>query len=271
LIVYDICGITFFLFDNILLIAIIYLIKEVFDMKNHKALLTVGFVGLGLLGFVFLYDLIFAIAANMNPAIPMEAMVFALPLAVGLLLVPYAVKSENRKLIYIGNMINIASSLAFVYQTASLCLAGISGALAIALLISMIWPLLALATSLTMMAFIKKADFKRIHNIVLMVSLIGVLVSILITALTITIFSINMNGALIFGSLLPTIFVFMSVAPAVFMAFALKDKARLVKLEVAELVKPVKPSPAPKEEPKQEVKEEASQEPVEQKEDTPEE
>ena len=248
-------------------------------MKNHKALLTVGFVGLGLLGFVFLYDLIFAIAANMNPAIPMEAMVFALPLAVGLLLVPYAVKSENRKLIYIGNMINIASSLAFVYQTASLCLAGISGALAIALLISMIWPLLALATSLTMMAFIKKADFKRIHNIVLMVSLIGVLVSILITALTITIFSINMNmdpllnvnGALIFGSLLPTIFVFMSVAPAVFMAFALKDKARLVKLEVAELVKPVKPSPAPKEEPKQEVKEEASQEPVEQKEDTPEE
>ena len=240
-------------------------------MKNHKALLTVGFVGLGLLGFVFLYDLIFAIAANMNPAIPMEAMVFALPLAVGLLLVPYAVKSENRKLIYIGNMINIASSLAFVYQTASLCLAGISGALAIALLISMIWPLLALATSLTMMAFIKKADFKRIHNIVLMVSLIGVLVSILITALTITIFSINMNDALIFGSLLPTIFVFMSVAPAVFMAFDLKDKARLVKLEVAELVKPVKPSPALKEEPKQEVKEEASQEPVEQKEDTPEE
>lgn len=249
-------------------------------MKNHKALLTVGFVGLGLLGFAFLYDLIFAIAVNMNPAImnpaiPMEAMVFALPLAVGLLLVPYAVKSENRKLIYIGNMINIASSLAFVYQTASLCLAGISGALAIALLISMIWPLLALATSLTMMAFIKKADFKRIHNIVLMVSLIGVLVSILITALTITIYSINMNplvnGALIFGSLLPTIFVFMSVAPAVFMAFALKDKARLVKLEVAELVKPVKPSPAPKEEPKQEVKEEASQEPVEQKEDTPEE
>lgn len=242
-------------------------------MKNHKALLTVGFVGLGLLGFVFLYDLIFALAANMNPAIPMEAMVFALPLAVGLLLVPYAVKSENRKLIYIGNMINIASSLAFVYQTASLCLAGISGALAIALLISMVWPLLALATSLTMMAFIKKADFKRIHNIVVIVSLIGVLVSILITALTITIFSINMNpllnGALIFGSLLPTIFVFMSVAPAVFMAFALKDNARLVKLEVPDWAKPVKPSPAPKEEPKQEVKEEAPQEPVEPKEDTP--
>lgn len=238
-------------------------------MKNHKALLTVGFVGLGLLGFVFLYDLIFALAANMNPAIPMEAMVFALPLAVGLLLVPYAVKSENRKLIYIGNMINIASSLAFVYQTASLCLAGISGALAVALLISMVWPLLALATSLTMMAFIKKADFKRIHNIVVIVSLIGVLVSILITALTITIFSINMNRALEFGSLLPTIFVFMSVAPAVFMAFALKDNARLVKLEVPDWAKPVKPSPAPKEEPKQEVKEEAPQEPVEPKEDTP--
>lgn len=238
-------------------------------MKNHKALLTVGFVGLGLLGFVFLYDLIFALAANMNPAIPMEAMVFALPLAVGLLLVPYAVKSENRKLIYIGNMINIASSLAFVYQTASLCLAGISGALAVALLISMVWPLLALATSLTMMAFIKKADFKRIHNIVVIVSLIGVLVSILITALTITIFSINMNRALEFGSLLPTIFVFISVAPAVFMAFALKDNARLVKLEVPDWAKPVKPSPAPKEEPKQEVKEEAPQEPVEPKEDTP--
>lgn len=238
-------------------------------MKNHKALLTVGFIGIGLLGFVFLYNFIFALAQPaIGTVLTVETMVFALPIAVGLLLVPYAVKSENRKLIYIGNMINIASSLAFVYQTASLCLAGISGALAVALLISMVWPLLALATSLTMMAFIKKADFKRIHNIVVIVSLIGVLVSILITALTITIFSIN-NGALIFGSLLPTIFVFMSVAPAVFMAFALKDNARLVKLEVPDWAKPVKPSPAPKEEPKQEVKEEAPQEPVEPKEDTP--
>ncbi|MDD4303857.1 MAG: hypothetical protein PHE91_04875, partial [Bacilli bacterium] len=71
-------------------------------MKNHKVLSIIAFVGLGILGLVFLYNFIFALAADIDPVLPMEAMVFALPIAVGLLLVPYAVKSQNRKLIYIG-------------------------------------------------------------------------------------------------------------------------------------------------------------------------
>lgn len=240
-------------------------------MKNHKVLLTVGFIGLGLLGLVFLYNLIFALAANIDPVLPVEAMVFALPIAVGLLLVPYAFKTGNRKLIYIANMINIASSLAFVFQTARYCLAGLSGSLTVALLISMVWPLMALATSLTMMAFLKKADFKPIHNIALIVSFIGIIVSILITALTMLVVSIRNNNGLVFGALLPTLFVFLSVAPVVFMVFALKDESRLVQLEVPEWVKPVKPAPTPKAKPqKEELKEKESPgESVEQKEDTP--
>ena len=241
-------------------------------MKNHKVLLTVGFIGLGLLGLVFLYNFIFALAQPaVGTVLTVETMVFALPIAVGLLLVPYAFKTGNRKLIYIGNMINIASSLAFVYQTARLCLVGLNDALAVALLISMVWPLMALATSLTMMAFMKKADFKPIHNVVLIVSFIGIILSFLITALTMLVVSIRNSNALVFGaSLLPTLFVFLSVAPVVFMAFALKDEARLVQLEVPEWVKPVKPAPTPKAKPQKEVnKEESSAELAEQKEDTP--
>ena len=128
-------------------------------MKNHKVLSIISFVGLGLIGLIFLYNFIFALAADIDPVLPMEAMVVTLPLAIGLLLVPYAVKTENRQLIYIGNMISVISSLVFVYQTGRLCLAGLSGTLNVALLISMIWPLVMLATSLTMMAYYKKADF----------------------------------------------------------------------------------------------------------------
>lgn len=244
-------------------------------MKNHKVLLTVGFIGLGLLGFVFLYNFIFALAQPaIGTVLTVETMVFALPIAIGLLLVPYGFKTGNRTFMYIGNMINIASSLAFVYQTARLCLVGLNDALAVTLLISMVWPLMALATSLTMMAFMKKVDFKPIHNIVLIVSFIGVIVSVLITALTMLVVSIRNNNGLVFGALLPTLFVFLSVAPVIFMAFVLKDEARLVKLEVPEWVKPVKPAPVPKNEPKKEEKQaepkaESLQEPVEQKEDTP--
>jgi hypothetical protein len=240
-------------------------------MKSHKLLPVVAFIGLGILGFIFAYNFIYSLAANIAPVIPMEAMVFALPIAIGLLLVPYAVKSENRKLIYIGNMISVVFSLIFVYQTASLCLSNLSGALNIALLITMIWPLMALATSLTMMAFMKKVDFKPIHNVVLIVSFIGIILSFLITALTMLVVSIRNNNGLVFGAFLPTLFVFLSVAPVVFMAFALKDEARLVQLEVPEWVKPVKPAPTPKAKPqKEELKEKESPgESVEQKEDTP--
>ena len=248
-------------------------------MKSHKLLPVVAFIGLGILGFIFAYNFIYSLAAKINPVIPMEAMVFALPIAIGLLLVPYAVKSENRKLIYIGNMISVVFSLIFVYQTASLCLSNLSGALNIALLITMIWPLLTLAASLTMMAFYKKADFKRIHNIALFVALGGIVVSFLITLITIIVISIINKNGLIFLALLPTLFVFLAVAPVVFMAFSLKDQARLVKLEVPEWVKPVKPAPAPKADPKVEKpvagqnestpKEEVPPEPAEPKEDTP--
>lgn len=241
-------------------------------MKNHKVLLTVGFIGIGLLGFVFLYNFIFALAQPaIGTVLTVETMVFALPIAVGLLLVPYGFKTGNRTLMYIGNMINIASSLAFVYQTARLCLVGLNDALAVTLLISMVWPLMALATSLTMMAFMKKVDFKPIHNVVLIVSFIGIILSFLITALTMLVVSIRNNDGLVFGALLPTLFVFLSVAPVVFMAFALKDEARLVQLEVPEWVKPVKPTPTPKAKPqKEELKEKESPgESVEQKEDTP--
>lgn len=248
-------------------------------MKNHKVLSIIAFVGLGILGLVFLYNFIFALAADIDPVLPMEAMVFALPIAVGLLLVPYAVKSQNRKLIYIGNMINVVFSLAFVYQTARLCLAGLSGTLNVALLISMIWPLLALGTSLTMMAFYKKADFKPIHNVTLFVAFGGIILSFLITFVSILVFAIVNRSGFAFGALFPTLFVMLAVAPVVFMAFALKDEARLVKLEVPEWVKPVKPAPAPKaetkkeapkaEEKKAEPKEEIPVEPNEHKEDTP--
>ncbi len=42
---------------------------------------------------------------------------------------------------------------------------------------------------------------------------------------------------------------FLAMAPVVLFAFALKDEARLVKLEVPEWVKPVRPAPAAKPEP----------------------
>ncbi|MFA5222903.1 MAG: hypothetical protein WC160_00400 [Bacilli bacterium] len=243
-------------------------------MKNHKVLSIISFVGLGLIGLIFLYNFIFALAADIDPVLPMEAMVVTLPLAIGLLLVPYAVKTENRQLIYIGNMISVISSLVFVYQTGRLCLAGLSGTLNVALLISMIWPLVMLATSLTMMAYYKKADFRPIHNIVLLVAFGGIALSVLITFITILVFAIVNRNGFVFGALLPTLIVYLAIAPVVFMAFALKDEARLVKLEVPEWVKPVKPAkpaPAPKAEPKEETTQAAPKDeaPVESKEETP--
>ena len=93
------------------------------------------------------------------------------------------------------------------------------------------------------------------------------------------VFAIVNRSGFAFGALFPTLFVMLAVAPVVFMAFALKDEARLVKLEVPEWVKPVKPAPAPKAEPKKEEpkaeekkaepKEEIPVEPSEHKEDTP--
>lgn len=259
------------------IVVIIYLSRGVL-MKDHKVLSVVSFVGFGLLGFIFLYNLIFALAAKIDPVIPMEAMVFALPMAVGFGLVPYGAKIQNRQLIYIGNMIGVVSALVFVYQTASLCLVNLGGALTVALLITMIWPLLVLATSLTMMAFLKKADFRPFHNLIILATFVGILLSFVITFISILVFAIVNKNGVAFWALLPTLFVFLSIVPVAFMAFALKDEARLVTLEVPEWVKPVKPAAqAPEKkteektiEPKPETPPETKEEPsVDKKEETP--
>lgn len=244
-------------------------------MRSNKLLPLLSYLGIAVLAFGFLYNFIYALAADIDPVIPAEAMIFALPMAVGLFLVPYGLKGENRLLIYVGNVISVVSAMLLVFQTGRLCFDGVSGIPNVAFLLTMVWPLLMLLASLTMMAFYKKVDFRPIHNIVTLVGLGGVALSALVTLLIMIIWSVQFSSFLVFLSLFPTLLNFVAIAPVVLLAFLLKNEARLVKLEVPEWVKPVKPAPAPKVEPALEPKVEAPEEkpaveePAENKEEAP--
>jgi hypothetical protein len=100
-----------------------------------------------------------------------------------------------------------------------------------------------------MMAYSKKADFTPVHNIVTIVALGGVIASLLTNLIFSIVISVRLSTGLPFGSYVSIGMAFLAMAPVVLFAFALKDEARLVKLEVPEWVKPVRPAPAAKPEP----------------------
>ncbi|MDY0345922.1 MAG: hypothetical protein RBR44_05160, partial [Bacilli bacterium] len=64
-------------------------------MKNHKTLLLISFIGMGILGLAFIYNIIFALATNLAPAITVNIAIFFLPMLVALFLVPYGLKKES--------------------------------------------------------------------------------------------------------------------------------------------------------------------------------
>jgi len=215
-------------------------------MKNHKLLSLVSIIGMGVLGLSFVYNIIFALAAGIAPAITLNIAIFFLPIIIALFLVPYGLKKESRKTIYIGNMIGVVSASILSYQLARLCFTDTIG---LVILLTTICPLLALAGSLTMMAYSKKADFTPVHNIVTIVALGGVIASLLTNLIFSIVISVRLSTGLPFGSYVSIGMAFLAMAPVVLFAFALKDEARLVKLEVPEWVKPVRPAPAAKPEP----------------------
>lgn len=248
--------------------------KFLMNLKNYKTLSLVSYIGIGVFGFVFLYNILYALIADVDPVIPAQGMIFALPLVVGLFLVPFGFRHENRGLIYLGQMMAIVSGAILVFQIGRLCYGLVSDIPNVAYLLTITWPLLLLATSLTLMAFYKKADFRPIHNIVVLVALGGLALSVLITLVIIIVWAVQFRNGLLVVALLPTFFVFLGLAPILLFSFVLKDEARIAKLEVPEWVKPVKPAPAPKAEtPKLEpkVQEEKPFEsaPIDNKEETP--
>jgi len=240
-------------------------------MKNHKTLLLISFIGMGILGLTFVYNIIFALATNRAPAITVNIAIFFLPMLIALFLVPYGLKKESRQLIYVGNMLGVVSAGLLSYQLARLCFTTTPGLI---ILLTTVWSLILLAGSLTMMAYSKKADFTPIHIILTIVALVGVAASV-ITNLTFSLVnSIRISSGIPFGNYVSIGLAFLAIAPIVFFTFTLKDEARLVKLEVPEWVKPVKAAPAPKAEPKvdnknDELKVAVASEPAENKEETP--
>ncbi|NCA97256.1 MAG: hypothetical protein EOM77_03640 [Bacteroidia bacterium] len=218
-------------------------------MKKYKLLSIVSFVGIGILGAAFVYNIVFALGVGIAPFLPVNVIIFFLPLIVGLFLVPYGLKSGNRQLIYIGNMVGLVSGAALSYQIARLCFTTTPG-----LLISAfsVWTLLVLAGSLTMMAYSKKADFRPIHDILSLIPLAGIGASLLTTLIVQIVLSIRFASGIPFGNYVSVGLAFVALAPVAFFVFVLRDEARLVKLEVPEYVRPVRePAKAkPVEEPK---------------------
>jgi hypothetical protein len=125
------------------------------------------------------------------------------------------------------------------------------------------------------MAYAKKVDFTPIHVILTFVALAGVVGSLITNTVFSIVFSVRLSSGIPFGEYISIGLAFIAMAPVAFLIFALKGQARLVKLEVPEWVKPVKPAPAPKAEPALEPKVEAPEEkpaveePAENKEEAP--
>ena len=231
-------------------------------MKNHKTLSLISFIGMGILGLAFVYNIIFAMASGLAAALTVNIAVFFLPIIIALFLVPYGLKKESKQLIYIGNMIGVVSAGVLSYQLARLCFTSTPGLI---IVLTTVWPFLLLAGSLTMMAYSKKADFKPIHTILSIVALGGAIASVLTNTIYSLVISIQVSSGLPFGDYVSIGLTFLALAPVAFFAFALKDEARLVKLDVPEWVKPVKPAP----EPKLKKVEPVAEEPIENKEEAP--
>lgn len=212
-------------------------------MKTYKLLSIVSFVGIGILGATFLYNIFFALGIGAAPFLPVNVVIFFLPLIAGLFLVPYGLKGGNRQLIYIGNMVGLVASAALSYQIARLCFNTTPGLIITAV---SVWTLIVLAGSLTMMAYSKKADFRPIHDILSLVALGGVGASILTTFIVQLVLSIRSASGIPFGAYVSVAFSFVAITPVVFFVFVLRDEARLVKLEVPEYVRPVREPAAAK-------------------------
>lgn len=212
-------------------------------MKNYKTLSLLSIFGTALFVLSFIYNIIFALATGSAPCIPYEATFMFLPIIIGMFLVPYGLKNNNRMLIYLGNIISASAALLMVVSINDLVLGPLSVA-SIAFLVALIWPFVLLIGSLSLMAFYKKADFRPIHNIVTLVALGGVGLGILFSLIIPIIFAIQFSSFLIFVSFLPVFFATVGLIPIAAMAFFLKDEARIVKLQVPEWKKAEKPAPA---------------------------
>ena len=124
-------------------------------MKIFKNYLVYPFVSAGLLALAFLYNIIFALSVSADPVLSYGILFYFLPLLIGMYLVHYGIKNNNRIIIYIGHIFNIISSLFITIKIERIVFAWMSDFPGIILLIFSIWPLLLLLISLTIKAFCK--------------------------------------------------------------------------------------------------------------------
>jgi len=203
-------------------------------MKNQKLLSLISFIGVGILGLSFLFNLVYYLSIGAAATIlPYGISFILLPIAMGMLLVPYGLKSDNRMLIYLGQVISAGSVLIMVVLINQFVIGALSP-ISLATLLAYIWPLALYIASLSAMAFVKKIDLRPIHRIVTLVLLGGFGIGITITLLVQIIASITLLSAFPFINLLPLLLSAIGIVPIALFAFALEDEARLVKLEVPE-------------------------------------
>lgn len=193
-------------------------------MKLDKKYVAFPFVTMGILLFTFLYNLVFALFAEVDPVLGYEPLFYFLPLIVGSFFVYFGIKENNNLIIYIGHIISILCSLILSAYIERWNFAFISSYPGIILLIFLIWPLIALLISLSLGAFSKTYHTKKIHYIVLLGNMIGASLSALLVLTTLIVFSVRYSSAFFFFASLPLIFVFVVIALVAAFPYFTKDQ-----------------------------------------------
>lgn len=197
-------------------------------MKVFKKYIIFPIISLSLLGVAFLYNLLFALIAEVDPILHYSILFYFLPLIIGMLFVHFGIKNKSNLFIYIGHILNIVCSLIITIKIERLLFALVSDLPGVSLLFCCIWPLLLLGTSLTVMGFAKTVNFEKEHRIILLVSFFGLVLNALIVLIVIIIFAVRFEEVFVFFSFLPVILVFLSLISVAALPAYTTDMANLV-------------------------------------------
>lgn len=180
-------------------------------MKIFKNYLVFPFISAGLLAVAFIYNIVFALIISADPALPYNILFYFFPLLIGMFLVYFGVKNNRRPIIYIGHMVNIICSLLLNIKIEEAIFAWTSDFPGIILLVFSIWPLILLAISLTLMAFVKTIDFVKKHRIIILISFFGLAINALAVLILMIIFAVQFSQASVFFAYVPTLLIFISL------------------------------------------------------------
>lgn len=180
-------------------------------MKLNKKYVAFPFITTGILLFTFLYNLIFALFADTDPILSYEPLFYFLPLIVGSFFVYFGMKKERNLIIYLGHVVSIICSLILTAYIERWNFAFISSYPGIVLLIFLIWPLIMLLISLSLGAFYKTYNSKKIHYVVLIGNIVSVSLSVLLVLTILIVISVKLSSALFFFATLPMFFIFLVI------------------------------------------------------------